>query len=475
MSGDGRVGARMMLQSLRRSAPQWAFLAVAVLGFTACVIADWPGHFPPDAINQLAQGRAGVFNLWHPPVMAWMLGVADRVVPGAPLFFVFQAMLFFAALSALALVRGCGWLAVILAALMCASPLALIYQGLVVKDVLFADATLAGFAAIAWAVRLWRRPAARWGLCALAIVFLTLAALARQNGLVVAAAGALTLAFVDTTMNRGERTSLSAVRFVTGSFLALAVVGLLVALATLEFRAHSDHQPTGARQWATLQIYDLAAVLRRDPQLQLPILHRMAPATEAFVRGEGVSVFDPARIDPMYRLPGWNPTLRKPTQPIGAQWRQLIFTSPALYLAWRTEAFWQVFATPRIRSCAAVLVGVDPGQPALLRAAGLTARETDKDDWDGDYASAFLDTPVFSHIAYALLAMVLLILAARDLARGVNPELAATVGLLVGAFVFSASFFIISLACDYRYLYFLDVAAMASLAQRLAIRGATPT
>jgi hypothetical protein len=464
-----RVGAGMMLQDLRRSTPKLAFLVVAALGFAACVIADWPGHFPPDAINQLAQGRAGVYNFWHPPVMAWLLGLSDRIVPGAPLFFVFQAMLFFAALSALALVRGRGWLAVILAALMCASPLVLIYQGLVVKDVLFADASLAGFAALAWAVRLWRRRLARLALCALATTFLTLAMLARQNGFIVAAAGALTLAFVDLTMNRGERATRPALRFAMTAVLVLAIVSLATALATFEFRAHSDHEPEDARQWATLQIYDLAGALRRDPRLELPVLHRAAPATEAFVRRDAVSAFDPARIDPMYRLARWNPILDQPTRPIGAQWRQLIFTSPALYLTLRADAFWQVFATPRIQSCAAVMVGVDPGQPNMLRAAGLTARETDKDDWDGDYASAFLDTPVFSHIAYAVLAVALLILAARDLARGVNPELVATVGLLIGAFAFSASFFIISLACDYRYLYFLDVAAMAALAQRVAI------
>ena len=127
-----------MVQGLRRSAPTRAFLAVAVLGLAACVIADWPGHFPPDAINQLAQGRAGVYNFWHPPVMAWMLGLADRIAPGAPLFFVFQAALFFAGLSALALVRGAGWWAVLLAALISGSPLVLVYQGLVHEDMLFA-------------------------------------------------------------------------------------------------------------------------------------------------------------------------------------------------------------------------------------------------------------------------------------------------------------------------------------------------
>src|SRR5258708_37867822 len=136
---------------VRRVAPTLALLAVAALGFTACVIADWPGHFPPDAIDQLAQGRSGVFNFWHPPVMAWLLGLADRMIAGAPLFFVFDAALFFGALAAMTVLRGTGWLAVAVTAAISASPLVLIYQGLVVKDVLFADASLAGFASIAWA------------------------------------------------------------------------------------------------------------------------------------------------------------------------------------------------------------------------------------------------------------------------------------------------------------------------------------
>jgi hypothetical protein len=107
----------------------------------------------------------------------------------------------------------------------------------------------------------------------------------------------------------------------------------------------------------------------------------------------------------------------------------------------------------------------------MLAAAGLAARDTDKDDWDGDYAAAFLGTPVFSHLAWGGLALVLLLLAARDVARGRRPEMVATIGLIAAALVFAASFFVISLACDYRYLYFLDVAAMAALVQRLSARG----
>jgi hypothetical protein len=37
------------------------------------------------------------------------------------------------------------------------------------------------------------------------------------------------------------------------------------------------------------------------------------------------------------------------------------------------------------------------------------------------------------------------------------------VGLMVSGLGFAASFFLISIACDYRYLYFLDLAALAGL------------
>ncbi len=454
---------------VRRVAPTLAVLVVAALGFAACVVADWPGHFPPDAIDQLAQGRSGVFDFWHPPVMAWLLGLADRVVAGAPLFFVIDAALFFAALAAMALVRGTGWWAVPVTAAISASPLALIYQGLVVKDVLFADASLAGFAALAWAARLWPRRPARLALSALALALFTLAALARQNGAIVAGAGALTLAWVDLAKAGREAAPRAALRFAVAAAAGLASMGLVGGLAALEFRAHSDREPTAARQWMSLQIYDLAGALRRDPGLALPVLHRADPATERFVRREAAPKFDPTRIDPMYQLGNWDRVLKHPTPWVGAQWRQLISTAPGLYLAVRSEALRQVFLTPDIPACAAVLVGVDPGNPAMLRRAGLTARETDKDDWDGDYAAAFLGTPVFSHAAYAVVALAMLVLAIRDLVRRQAVEMIATVGMLVAVLAFTASFFVISLACDYRYLYFLDVAAMAALAQRAAL------
>jgi hypothetical protein len=123
-------------------------------------------------------------------------------------------------------------------------------------------------------------------------------------------------------------------------------------------------------------------------------------------------------------------------------------------------------APPDIEACAPILVGVDGGDPVLLRDAGLSARETDKDDWDADYADQAVHSPIFSHGAYALVALILMTWAAWDIRRGGRPEMIATVGLLAAALAFTASFTVISLGCDFRYLYFLDVAAMAAAVQR---------
>ncbi len=457
----------------RRRQSEWpaaALIVVAMAGAAAVLIADWPGHFPPDAISELAQGRSGVFNLWHPPVTAWLLGLADRVSPDAAGFMVLDAALFFASLAAFAFTGRAGWWAVLALALIAASPLSLIYQGLVVKDVLFADASVAAFAALAWAAKLWGRPPVRLTLIAVALAFLILAALVRQNGALVAAVGCATLAAIAASKAKRRRRVRSFA--IAGAASAiLLTVGLMAA--DVAFIAHSDRQPEAARQWMSLQVYDLAGEVRRDPALPLTVLDHNSPALADFVRRQAAPAYDATRADQILGLSAWNRWISIPGPWIGRQWRATAISSPGLYLRARWDAFWQVLATPRVSACAPVLVGVDPGDPRMLAAAGLAARDTDKDDWDGDYATAFLGTPVFSHLAWGGLALILLVLAARDVAAGRRPEMIATLGLIAAALIFSASFLAISLACDYRYLYFVDVAAMAALVQRLSPRSIT--
>ena len=41
-------------------------------GFTVVLALNWPGQVSYDSAMQLADGRSGQYDSWHPPVMAWL-------------------------------------------------------------------------------------------------------------------------------------------------------------------------------------------------------------------------------------------------------------------------------------------------------------------------------------------------------------------------------------------------------------------
>lgn len=125
------------------------------------------------------------------------------------------------------------------------------------------------------------------------------------------------------------------------------------------------------------------------------------------------------------------------------------------YLAHRWDAFVWVFFTPEPGRCLPVFVGVT-GPAEKLAGLDLTARLSPKDLALGRYAQAYVGTPAYSHAFFAALALVV---AGVLLVRREPPDVVIA-GLLLSALAFAASFFVISIACDYRYLYALDLAAV---------------
>jgi predicted acyltransferase len=79
----------------------------------------------------------------------------------------------------------------------------------------------------------------------------------------------------------------------------------------------------------------------------------------------------------------------------------------------------------------------------------------------------FIATPVFSHAAYALVGAGVGIW----LLRRRRPADLAVLAMLAAGFAFAASFAVISIACDYRYLYALDLTAIAALFYAVASVG----
>jgi hypothetical protein len=176
------------------------------------------------------------------------------------------------------------------------------------------------------------------------------------------------------------------------------------------------------------------------------------------LHGRARALYTPLHNDPMAADPAVSQALADaPDGVIAGAWRSLVLNHPLLYLRTRWADFAAVIITPDVIACHFAVTGVS-GPPALLKRLGLTGGIRLQDQTLANYAHFFFGTPVFSHLAWGGLALVLLVILIR---RGQPADLAMA-GLLSGAFLFTITFAIISIACDYRYLLILDLSAMAS-------------
>jgi hypothetical protein len=404
-------------------------------------------------VLQLAQGRTGVYNFWHPPVMAWLLGLFDRVVRGTALFVIFDTALLYGALAVLVLAPPrTSWLAAPMIAVWAVIPNGLIYPGIVWKDVLFSVSATAGFCGLVLAALAWRRRRLRFGLIVAGFLLLALAALTRQNGLVVLPIAAIALGWIAGRQG-GHRPIHSALAY---AFVPLLGAGLVMAGANLYLHAHGDGEPSQLYEMRDLQAYDLAAALQARPDLGLSRLDASDPNVARLLRTKAAPVYSPERLDAISAMPDLDRALfDTPDTAVSDQWRDLVFGHPLLYLRIRARDFFWVLFTPDIDACLPFVDGVAGPEPWVTR-LGLKNGETPRNIALKDWGERLVHTPLFWHPLYLALDVVLLALL---LIRRRTADIAVA-GLVTAALVFTATFFIISVACDYRYLYVLDLSAM---------------
>ena len=211
-------------------------------------------------------------------------------------------------------------------------------------------------------------------------------------------------------------------------------------------------------QFKLLQAYDIIGAVKADPGLKLDRIVRANPDLEQLVRTDGVRLYTPQRNDTLASSAELQDELSAtPKNVISAQWRDLVLQHAGLYLGVRARVFGWTFFTPEISRCQPYFVGVE-GFPRYMKDLGLVARVRWQDLALKSYGNLLAETPVFSHCTYAIVGIVALVMLLR---RG-RPEDLVLSFLVVSALTFSCTFFIISIACDYRYLVFLDLSALTA-------------
>lgn len=423
---------------------------VLAVGLVVMLAWNLPGHLSVDSVIQLYEGQTSVRQTWAPAIVSWLLGAFDEALAGTGLYIAACSTLLVASLLSLLDLRGkATWFTPFVALAFVVTPQFMLYQGVVWKDVLFANLVVGAFVALAHAARNWGQGRDRIALAG-ALVCLVLATLARQNGVIVTVAAAVALGWM--ARAGGLR---SALRWGLGGLVLTLALAAVLNVVVEPRHASSKLRPDKAPR--ILQHYDVIGAAAHDRSIRLDIIGASNPASRDILLGKGVAAYSPARVetldaDPQVRKALW----KLPDAVMGDQWRDVVEHHFGAYLAHRLDVFAQVVATPRLALCLPVHVGV-AGPPEMLKELRLAARQDPQDGELARYAARFFPTPVYSHLFYAAaaLAMAGFFLLRRDPADG---PMAA---MLIGGLGFAASFLAISVACDYRYLYVLDLTAMA--------------
>lgn len=428
-----------------------AFRTAMFAGLLLTLAANIPGQMSLDSVVALTEARTGVRQTWAPAVSSWILKPFDHLVAGTGLYVTVSAAILFLSLMSLTRLRPrATWGAVILGALAVLTPQLLIYQGIVWRDVLFANLTIAGFVLLASAAQRW---ASKPNLALLgALVCLTLAALARQNGLILVVAAAAVLAW--TARAGGWRRSLA---WGVGGLAAVVVLALFINSLAMPPEANPKLR-VGAEA-LILEHYDIVGAKAHHPRLKLKEIGKADPAAQALLEAQSAKMYSAARVDTLDQDDTFRRTLwHVPDAAMNAQWRRVIVHYPAAYVLQRLDVFKWTFLTPKLEQCLPVTVGVT-GPDGMLKDLDVQTGIDPQDQGLADYARRFYGTPVFSHLTWAVVALgvVGLLWQRRDPADWVF------IALMAGSLAFTASFALISVACDYRYLYLLDLAAMAGV------------
>lgn len=280
--------------------PRIAAASIIGAGGLLSAVVTYPGSLEDNSYVQLLEGRYGSYGNWHPAIMSWMLGISDAIGPGAGAFVLFQELLAFGALISLFwLPRRVSWAAVAAAAVIVCLPQFFMFQAIVWKDALFADAALAGFVCLAHAATRWQRPRFRFAMIGGAAVFLSLAVLARQNGFVILPCAIAALGIIAAMREEEWRTGVA-----YGAALLFGSVAIvLLAGAALSLR--SDGSPSRTEQIKILQMYDITGMVKADPGMELPVLEKSAPNFARLIRSDGVRLFSRSRTTRSNMMPLW--------------------------------------------------------------------------------------------------------------------------------------------------------------------------
>jgi hypothetical protein len=430
-----------------KKAARHAGYLVCAAGFALSVVAFYPGHMSPDSTSQLLEGRAWAFTDWHPPLMAAVWGLLDRLWRGPfPMLLMHNALFWGACAVFWRATRG---RAPGLRLALCAFgflPHALALLGTVWKDVGM-GASLLLASALLYAARAGASRAA----VAASVPLVFYAYGVRLNAAPAVLPLALWTAFVacrafDFLKARAaRRPRLLPVALGLAYFLLLTfAVGLTTRVLT------------GGRSAYTIQsvlLHDLAAVsVARGEPLFPPYVVAYAGFSLEKVRRE----YKPYVATPI--VPNEASGLRltadaREMRELRAKWFEVVPQNAGVYLGHRWEAFKWATGLGQPYVCFPYLLApYNPPAHAVRDSAPHRLLKT--------YFWALKDTIFFRGFFWLTLSAGLVYFSLRGRLRG---DLEAVFVLNASGLLYGLAYFFFAPSCDFRFFWWTALAATVSL------------
>jgi hypothetical protein len=451
-----------------RQSLDFAFLVLLISALAVSGLA-FPGHVMFDAILQIDEGTTGQWVTFNPPVISAIWALLYHTVDSVWPILLVQNLFFFSALWLI--VRGpdrfAGWglMFLVLAAFW---PPLVNYQGVIVKDVFYADCSLWGFALLFAAGRGWLQSRAFAALTILmALAVLVLGALTRQQGIFSLLVGLAVAAISLVRLSPDTKLSL-------GTFFyrlipaAIWVALVWIGLSSLPAYATGKQPDKDYRVGLYVVMrYDIVGILHFAPDLNMDLfeaggwdISNLQMLARDHYTGERTDYIDAHLGDNPKRPSSLPPDvpfdLDVRFQSLAKSWINAIHQKPGAYLAHRMESFAWLLGLRDEGKCTPIYVGV-PNEPVATREAlGIEVPRDLRNSKEFYLLRSLLNTPIYSHWVYLLLLVGELMVLLVTYRKGDE----AIIGMGLSAYVMTMSFAVIGLACDFRYLYFPMVASL---------------
>jgi len=423
----------------------------AAIGLALTLWAFYPGYVSQDSAEQYRQARTGELNTHHPPLMALVWMLTDRVIPGPGGIFVLFALVYWAGLALVAAhATRSRWAKVMAVLGIGLWPPMIGLLAHVWKDVGLLAAFLLASGLL---IRESRRPSRV--LLLAAFILIALGAGFRHNGLFAA------LPFMPYLAWRWLRPDRPVEKSARPRVIAVAA---LAAIAAVTLAQLPDYLPQVERRsmWPTVALWDLAAVSVDEGRILIPD----SLLRPGLTLQEIASNFDPSTNTSTFQtnkivLSLWAPYTTTQNRDLLRAWLALPFEHRSAYWRHRWRLTCLLFGSgAQGRPVGQVLQPeyqqlagnppIVPNQSALNRPALIAL-------------GSVIRTPLFGGWLYLTLSVLVLVSCLRRSDR-TRHALAATIA--ASGLCYALPLTVLSGAADFRYLSWLVGASMVAALMR---------